>query len=394
MADLSELEARRHLSPEILRTVDRSGIRYSEMEPGQPITIFAQDAITNEQGSFLLRVISVRDDENHRNKDVTFEYIEGDFNFHVHSNKDQDRTTQLNPGALLETGVTATFVPATDYRMVYMGGIGVGRDHSFEYIDGEDLTVVAHNITALEQGETTPDFKTPDISEHLEKVRAAEKRASENERVREERVRRVVMEDLEQYFGEDPRIQDIKDLIAGYSPNGQLVMSSFLIYGQEDGVLDQAWASLQEADRNHFSYEHPDIRGDLDFKASSRGVYINMLKDTGITWPRPEPESKDLAIVLPDERKAQLTVKLEEYRERLDSDREPIYRMDSIHKIYVLERLLADGNVSPSELEQHVVVDLGQDFDRESFERALWVMKEYCKDGGKNLPGGTGLPQV
>jgi hypothetical protein len=242
----------------------------------------------------------------------------------------------------------------------------------------------------LKQGEAAPDFKAPDISEHLEKVRATEKRASENEGIREERVRRVVMEDLEQYFGEDPRIQDIKDLIAGYSPNGQLVMSSFLIYGQEDGVLDQAWASLQEADRNHFSYEHPDIRGDLDFKASSRGVYINMLQDTGITWPR--PPSKDLEILLPDEKKAQLTAKLAEYRGRLNQD--PEMRLDAMHKIYVLERLLADGRINPSDLSTQMAKNFGSEFDPELFDTAYGVIKDYCKTGGVNLSGGTGFPQV
>lgn len=390
MPNPNEAEARRHLSPDILTAVDRSGIRYSEMAPGQPITVFAQDAITYEQGSFLLRVISVRDDEDHRNKDVTFEYVEGDFNFHVHSNNSQDRTTQLKPGALLETGVTATFVPVTDYRMVYMGGIGVGRDHSFEYVDGKDLTVVAHNITMLQQGETAPDFQAPDISEHLKKVKAAEKRASENERVREERVRRVVMEDLEQYFGKDSRIQDIKDLIAGYSPNGQLVMLSFLIYGQEDGVFDQAWASLQEADRKHFGFEHPDIRGDLDFKASSRGVYINMLKDAGITWPR--PASKDLVITLPEEKRSRLTAKLAEYKERLTQDQE--MRLNAMHKIYVLERLLSDGSIKPADLSAKIAKDLGSDFDPDLFDTAYRVIKDYCETGGANLSGGTGLPKV
>ena len=390
MANPSEAEARRHLSPDILTAIDRSGIRYSEMAPGQPITVFAQDAINHEQGSFLLRVISVRDDENHKNKDVTFEYVEGDFNFYVHSSNSQDRTSQLKPGALLETGVTAIFVPATDYRMVYMGGIGVGRDHSFEYIDGEDLTVVAHNITALEQGETTPDFKTPDISEHLEKVRAAEKRASENERVREERVRRVVMEDLEQYFGEDPRIQDIKDLIAGYSPNGQLVMSSFLIYGQEDGVLERAIDAWLRAHAKHFQFEHPDMRGDLDLKASSRHVYEQMLQEAGIEWPRPAP--KDLVITLPEERRAQLTAKLAEYERRLR--REPEYRLNSLHKSYVLKRLLEDGKVSPSELAKQIAKDLGSEFDADSYYTAWHVMKDYCETGGANLSGGTGLPKV
>lgn len=393
MRDPREADARSHLSPGILRIVDRSGIRYGEMEPGQSVAVHAQDAVTHEPGSFLLRVISVRATnlgQIDAGKDVTFAYLEGDFNFHVHGGKGQDRTAQLKPGDLLESGVTAVFVPTTDYRMVYMGGIGVGRDHSFEYINGEDLTVVAHNIIGLDQGQAPADFKAPDVTAYLEKVRETERKAMKDRETSGDMARRVVMEDLETHFGDLSEAQAIKDLISGYSPNGQLVMSSFLIYGQEDGVLERAWEVLQAAHKKHFEHEHPEIRGDLDFKSSSVSIYDQMLIDVGIKWPRPTP--KDLVIILPDERKAQLAAKLAEYQGRLESM--PDYRLDTMHKVYVLQRLLEDGRIQPADLEAQIAEDLGPDFSRELFETAWLVMKGYCQDEGRNISGGTGLPKI
>ncbi len=380
--DPREAAARSHLSTDILRTVDRSGIRYDDMVPGQSIAVHAQDAVTQQLGSFLLRVVSIRQPNSSSQKDVTFEYVEGDFAFYVQRASGVSTTTRIKPGALMESGVTARFVPQTDYRMVYVGGIGVGRDHSFEYVEGEDSFVVAHDITMLEVGDPAVDFKAPDISDHLGKVEKAQKRRREDEAVREDMVRRVVMEDVEQYFGELPCAQAIKDLISGYSPNGQLVMSSFLIYGEEDGVFDKAWEVLQKADSKHFSYEHPAIRGDLDIKASSRRVYEQMVEEAGIQWPRPGEKITEIVVPEDSDRTARLTRKAGEYKQRgKDSD--------SLHKLSVLEEVLATGTVSVEELRGRLKEKSW--FNEDDFDRAVKVISDYCKTGGENLGGGTGL---
>lgn len=392
MFDPKETEARQYISPDILRTVDREGIRYSEMQPGQSITVHAKDALTRQSGSFMLRVVSVRDvPDSGLRKNVTFSYEEGDFNFYVHGPEARKDTKKLQTGDLLESAVTARFIPQTDYRMSYFGGIGVGRDHLFDYVNGEDLAIVAHDISGLDQGEAPSNFQVPDISQHLRQIEQTRRKRLDDDKKSKDEIFRTVMEDLETHLGDSPYLAGIKDLIANYSPNGQLEISSFLLYAQEDGVLAKAVDVWAKAHNRHFFFEHPDIRGDTNFKASTRDVVDQMYEDAGVVWPR--PASKDLVITLPDERRTQLTAKLREYEQRTERGSLD-YRLDARHKAVVLHELLTNGKISPFEMKNWVAEVLGSDFDPELFARAWRVLKDYCETGGRNVPGGTGLPQV
>lgn len=280
---------RRYLSPDILHVADNIGIRHQEMQPGQNLRIHAQDATTGEQSYFDVTVLSVRDVEGRSNKTATLQYRGGTFNFYDGEDFTiTNRTAQLEPGTLMENGISATLIPQTDYRLVYLDGIGLGRDHSFEFVGGENRSVIAHRVERIEIGTSPSDFQAPDISDHLKKIEKTRQRKREDKEKVAEEVNEVVMNDLEEHFGDHPAYQQIRKLITGYSPNGKLVMSSFLIYAKEDGVLDKAWEVLQRADERHFSFEHPSIRGDSDIKASSRTVFEEMLRDAGIQWPRPK----------------------------------------------------------------------------------------------------------
>lgn len=278
---------RQHLSPDILRIVDNRGITYQEMQPGQNLRIYAEDAVTRQQASFNVTVISVRDtDERRATKTATLRFRDGDFNFYDGENINQP--LQLQPGTLMENGISGIMVPQTDYRLVYFGGIGLGRDHSFEFIGGEDKSVIAHKVNMIDIGNAPVDFQAPDLSDYFRSIEAVRQKQRQDENKRIEEVNRVVMADLEERFSKHPDYDSIRDLIAAYSPNGKLVMSSFLIYAQEDDVLDDAWEALKQAHQEHFQYEHPRIRGDLDIKASSRKVFEDMMRTAGIKWPRPE----------------------------------------------------------------------------------------------------------
>lgn len=278
---------RQHLSPDILRVVDNRGIGYQEMEPGQALTIYARDAKTKELASFTVTVASVRTlDERKQTRTATLQYRGGEFNFYDGTNP--NKTVQLEPGALMENGISATLIPQANYTLAYFGGIGLGRDHSFEFIDGEDRSVIVHGVDRIDVVTALVDYQAPDLVNHLQRVEETRERQMEDEKRRVQEVDRLIMADLEEWFQNHPAYDEIKELIAGYSPNGKLVMLSYLIYGKEDDVLDRAWEVLKQSHKDHFSYEHPRIRGDLDIKASSRRVFEGMLRDAGIKWPRPE----------------------------------------------------------------------------------------------------------
>ncbi len=98
-----------------------------------------------------------------------------------------------------------------------------------------------------------------------------------------------------------------------------------------------------------------------------------------------------------------LRLKLSEYMDRLDRDKESNKfqppeisnprTADTRYKIAVLEKVLygvADTNSIAKELQEQ---DLGY-FDKQIFENACAVVKSYCTDGGKSVERGTGLQEL
>jgi hypothetical protein len=97
----------------------------------------------------------------------------------------------------------------------------------------------------------------------------------------------------------------------------------------------------------------------------------------------------DAVIVLPADQKlrAQLELKLAEYRQRLATGEEWM-REDSIAKIGVLERLLRDGTVAFADLTAEFYLLVGRD----TLITAFGITERYVL--GKHNYGGTGLPKV
>jgi hypothetical protein len=98
-------------------------------------------------------------------------------------------------------------------------------------------------------------------------------------------------------------------------------------------------------------------------------------------------------IVLPkdDARKTQLRRKLEEYRKRVEPFHAPEQMMDTICKVAVLEQLLRDSQVNTWDLSRELFVTYGRAFDPDAFNNACGTIEDYCKTGGQNASGGTGL---
>lgn len=106
-------------------------------------------------------------------------------------------------------------------------------------------------------------------------------------------------------------------------------------------------------------------------------------------------------IILPERRRKQLELKLDEYKARLveresASNPEEQLKPDSklIYKIFVLDRLLQDGSVKLNSLSLELKKELGNSFNKNLFTRACIVIQDYCETGGENIYGGTGLPQI
>ncbi len=100
-------------------------------------------------------------------------------------------------------------------------------------------------------------------------------------------------------------------------------------------------------------------------------------------------------IILPDDekRKQQLQAKLAEYRER-KKRRGSLFSAHAFYKLVVLERLLRDGKVVVGKMFKEMGESHKEDFDGFDFWDACEVIDDYCKTGGQNVSGGTGLPMV
>ena len=91
-------------------------------------------------------------------------------------------------------------------------------------------------------------------------------------------------------FTNHPAHDQLKDMLGDYSPNGQMVMTSFLMFAREDGVLDTAIEVLERTHEAHWKFQHPELRGDPITPANV--AHLNaMISEAGIQWPRPQRHS-------------------------------------------------------------------------------------------------------
>lgn len=105
-------------------------------------------------------------------------------------------------------------------------------------------------------------------------------------------------------------------------------------------------------------------------------------------------------ITLPanQELQAQLQAKLTEYKQRLErqginSFTPPEIRATSKtwYAVRILETVLNEGAVGTFDLSREIAAELGEYFDVHHFEQYAAVIDDYCKTGGVNANGGTGL---
>ena len=108
-----------------------------------------------------------------------------------------------------------------------------------------------------------------------------------------------------------------------------------------------------------------------------------------------ETESPVIHLPSDEKRVNQLKKKLVEYEQRFlkNQYKAPEQLMDTICKIAVLGTLLQDGKVTTWELSRELTATYGEGFSVSRFQNACTVIKDYCATGGKNVPGGTGLPE-
>lgn len=101
-------------------------------------------------------------------------------------------------------------------------------------------------------------------------------------------------------------------------------------------------------------------------------------------------------IILPndDVLVARLRLKLEEYITRIDPFHAPELQLSTHLKIETLETLLNNHTVDTRKLSLELAEKYGEIFDIALFNNTCDIINDYVKTGGKNLKGGTGLPNL
>jgi len=158
-----------NVDPRLLEMVGEQ-LMYKDMKVGQWIVVTAEDAETGKQGKVVLRVLSIRENNNDSGHDVTFEYQGDNFTFWLPEARGK---IKIKPDTFLEAGISANLIPHFIQRMVGIGGIGSRRDYLFECVGGEcEKQIIIHKISKLETLYNEKEkFQPPDLSAHLAKTK-------------------------------------------------------------------------------------------------------------------------------------------------------------------------------------------------------------------------------
>ncbi|MDP3880615.1 MAG: hypothetical protein Q8Q32_00315 [bacterium] len=137
-------------------------ISYRDMPVGTIIVLEAMDAVSEDQRKLALQLVGFHDvgGENNDPQAILAIYADG---FHLHR-PNGEVFPALSEGTLCLAGVSATLLPRVVFRMMGMGGPGLGRDYSLEYVGGENQDLVIHRISKMWVVDPSADF--PPITDH------------------------------------------------------------------------------------------------------------------------------------------------------------------------------------------------------------------------------------
>lgn len=145
--------AHRNLSPRLNAICDGQ-LMYRDMRVGETLTITARDARTGKSGTFRVRVISLEDVSD---PTPIFEFLEDDFALFGPDHAPMP----IVGGMLAGAGLSAIFVPEFIFSMIGLGGIGIGRDYSFEYIGNTGETWAVWSISGIRRCEMAGNYQPP-----------------------------------------------------------------------------------------------------------------------------------------------------------------------------------------------------------------------------------------
>jgi hypothetical protein len=102
-------------------------------------------------------------------------------------------------------------------------------------------------------------------------------------------------------------------------------------------------------------------------------------------------ETSKTDVIRLGEDRERLSLKLEEYKQRKGNP--AVDQRKNRYKIDITQALVEHGMLDREALKEKIKTEEGENFDEFSFNDAVGVIKDYIETGGKNVYGGTGLPE-
>ncbi|MFA6160675.1 MAG: hypothetical protein WC766_00690 [Patescibacteria group bacterium] len=130
-----------HLSKALNQVVEYT-MPYSDMQLGEILKITATDVVFKTQKTLTVQIIGF--DSSEEKRLPVFRFIDCKVNL-----AGNDKSTPIRPhkGTIAGAGIACTHLPQMVWNMVGLGSIDIGRDYSFEYLDGrEEFVYVCHII--------------------------------------------------------------------------------------------------------------------------------------------------------------------------------------------------------------------------------------------------------
>lgn len=179
-----------NLSPQLNALVDDQ-IPYTSMKVGEILKIHALDAETGKPRTFRIQVVEFHTEEGGQHYPI-FQFLRSRFHFF---GKDRRTPTRIRAGSLAGAGISATHVPEFVLSMVGLGGIGLGRDYSFEYVGGTQNFAYAAGIAQIERLPCPDGWEVPSkrLSAYLKSVERIRKQEQERNALREKRLERALV---------------------------------------------------------------------------------------------------------------------------------------------------------------------------------------------------------
>lgn len=158
-----------------------------------------------------------------------------------------------------------------------VGWIGVGMRLEVNAVKGGFYSFPSIMSVEIKNDET----RAIAMRQHAQTV--APPPMTEGERAQEQTT--SIREFLEDYFPEGDIRTRAKEMVDRFSFPGKIVIITLLSYAYEEEKFEGAMELLEKFYKEHWQYQHPAVRGDIEFLPTNNAYLVRAYQELGIKMP-------------------------------------------------------------------------------------------------------------